>query len=46
MFNADGSVRQPSKNKLTQILMPKSNEQNKDVSKGNTMYVVDLMALM
>ena len=46
MVNADGSVRQPSKNKLTQILMSKSNEQNKDVSKGNTMYVVDLMALM
>ena len=26
--------------------MSKSNEENADASKGNTMYVVDLMALM
>ena len=46
LFTADGSVRQTSKNKLGQILKSKSNEENTDASKGSTMYVVDLMALM
>ena len=46
LFSADGSVRQTSKNKLGQILKSKSNEENTDASKGSTMYVVDLMALM
>ena len=46
LFSADGSVHQTSKNKLGQILKSKSNEENTDASKGSTMYVVDLMALM
>ena len=46
LFSADGSVRQTSKNKLGQILKSKSNEENTDASKGSTVYVVDLMALM
>ena len=46
LFNADGSVRQTSKSKLAQIFKSKSNEENTEASKGNTVYVVDLMELM
>ena len=46
LFNADGSVHQTSKSKLAQIFKSKSNEENTEASKGNTVYVVDLMELM
>ena len=46
LFNADGSARKSGKIRLAQILMSRSNEENADASRGNTMYVVDLMALM
>ena len=45
-FNADGSARKTSKNKLAPTLMSKSNEENADALKESTMYAVDLMALM
>ena len=35
-----------SKNKLDEILISKSDKENATASKENTMYVVDLMALM
>ena len=46
LFDTDGSARKTSKNKLAPILMSKSNKENADASEENTMYVVDLMALM
>ena len=46
LFDNDGSARKTSKNKLALILMSKSNKENADASEENTMYVVDLMALM
>ena len=46
LFNANGSVRKTSQNRLAPTFMSKSNDKNTDASKENKTYVVDLMALM
>ena len=44
--NADRSVHDKSWNKLAEILMSTTNEEKTDTSKENTVYVVDLIALI
>ena len=46
LCNANGSMRKTNKSKLSQIIMSKSNEEVTDASKENTVYIVDLMALI